>query len=87
MKDWVIKMLGGITKEDHETERLKHERWAIENLTGKNGEVTPDCMVYLPFDGDDIVITRSQIRVANARVARIKIAPWCRHVMIEAITT
>lgn len=87
LNDWIIKMLGGITKADHEAERLKHELWAIKYLTGKNGEVTPDVCYYHPFDGDDIVIVRSRISVTNGVVKGVKIAPWCSQVVLSGLVT
>lgn len=75
-----IKLLGGFSAEDMEHERKKHEEWAIEYLTGKNGETVPDCLFYIPFDGDDIIVLRSRIKISNARIAGLKVAPWCRNV-------
>lgn len=77
---WIIKKLGGITKADQEELRKNYEAWAVKHLTGKNGEITPDSYMYNPYDGDDIVIIRSQISIMNGKVKGVKIAPWCKEV-------
>lgn len=65
---------------DHETVRINYESWAVENLTGKNGEVTPDVRFYLPNYNEDIVVIRSNIRICNGDIKGLIIAPWCRNV-------
>ena len=87
MKAWIIKKLGGVTKEEQERLRKRYEVWAIEYLTGKNGEVTPDFAHYFPFDGDDICVIRSRISISNARITGLKIAPWCREVSTSGLRT
>jgi len=79
IRNWIIKKLGGIT----EDERLNYEEWAVEHLTGKNGEVTPDCLMYIPFKGDEIVVTRSNISIRNGVLKSLNIAPWCRDVDVS----
>ena len=86
IKSWIINKLGGITKEQQEVTRVIYEKWAIKYLTGKNGEVTPDCAHYFPFDGDDIVVVRSRISVTNARITGLKIAPWCKEVVAQGLS-
>ncbi len=81
IKDWIINKLGGVTKEQHESKRIQYEKWAVENLTGKKGEVTPDCFIYVPFDGDDIVVIRSKIEICNGTIKALNIAPWCKDVI------
>ena len=87
LKNWIINKLGGITREQQESKRLQHEKWAVKYLTGKNGEVTPDCYIYNPFDGDDIVVIRSKIEILNGLVKGVKIAPWCNDVRLQQIGT
>lgn len=87
IKNWVIKKLGGITNDQQEAIRAGYEAWAVEHLTGKNGEVTPDCAHYFPFDGDDIVVIRSRISITNARITGLKVAPWCKEVVTQWLST
>ena len=84
--EWLIRKLGGIPKEEHEELRLIYEKWAMKHLTGKNGEVTPDCAHYFPFDGDDICILRSRVTITNSHITGIKIAPWCQQVVMSGLT-
>lgn len=84
LRKWIINKLGGITKEQKEETRITYEKWAVKHLTGKNKEVTPDCLLYLPFDGDDIVIISSRTTITGGRVKGIKIAPWCKDVICES---
>jgi len=81
LRNWLIKKLGGVTRDEQEEKRASHERWAIEHLTGKNGEVTPDCAHYFPFPEDDICIIRSRMSVTNQKIKGLKIAPWCKGVV------
>lgn len=87
IQNWAIKRLGGITQDEHEAECLKHERWAMEYLTGKSGEVVPDCSFYFPYEGDDILVMRSKINISNARITGLKVAPWCREVVTSGLST
>lgn len=81
MINWIIKKLGGTTAD----EQASYEKWAVENLTGKNGEVTPDCLLYIPFDGDDIVVIRSRITICNGIIKGLKVAPWCKDVVASGL--
>ena len=85
-KKWLIHKLGGYTASEVERMRDKHEEWAIEHLTGKNGEVVPDCSHYFPFEGDDILILRSDISISNAKLTGLKVAPWTKHVTASDFT-
>ena len=85
IKDWFIIKLGGITKDQQEVIRVSYEKWAVDYLTGKNGEVTPNFAHYIPYPGDDIVIIRSRISITNARITAIKIAPWCNQVVTSGL--
>ena len=85
VKNWIIKKLGGLTVEQHEEARSGYEKWAVENLTGKNGEVTPDCAHYFPFEDDDIVVIRSRISISNEKIKGLKIAPWCKYVATSGL--
>lgn len=85
IKKYIINTLGGIESHEVEKERKKYEVWAIKYLTGKNKEITPDCFVYIPFDMDDICIIRSDTRVCDGLVKGIKIAPWCKNVVVEGV--
>ena len=85
MKDFFIRLLGGITKEHHEKFRSGCESWAVENLTGKNGEVTPDCLLYIPYHNDDICVIRSRITICDGVIKDLKIAPWCREVICSGL--
>ncbi|QCQ57877.1 hypothetical protein Barba22A_gp026 [Rheinheimera phage vB_RspM_Barba22A] len=80
IKNWLIKKLGGITLAEQESVRVEYEAWAVRNLTGKNGEVTPDCLLYLPYYNDDIVVIRSNINICNGEIKGLSVAPWCRNV-------
>ncbi len=86
-KAWVIKKLGGVTVDFHEDARANYENWAVEHLTGKNGEVTPDCAHYFPFEDDHIVVIRSRISISNAKIKGLKVAPWCRQVVATGLRT
>ena len=79
VRNWIIKKLGGIT----EDERRNYEEWAVEHLTGKNGKVNPDVMMYIPYEGDEIVVTRSNISIRNGVMISLDVAPWCRDVDIS----
>lgn len=83
MKDWLIKILGGVTKDEQEILRAHYEKWSMKHLKGKNGEVIPDCSFYALFDGDDILILRSRISVMNGLVKNVRIAPWCKDVIVS----
>jgi hypothetical protein len=85
MKDKLIKWLGGVTKQQQEDTRALYERWAVDNLTGKNGEVTPDYLIYSPFYGDDIVIIRSRITILGCVIKGLKVAPWCKEVSASGL--
>ena len=80
IKNWFIKKLGGITKCEQEDTRVNYEKWAVDHLVGKNGEVIPDCWIYNPFDGDDILVLRSKVKILDGRVTAVNIAPWCKYV-------
>lgn len=86
IKAWVINRLGGVTKDQQETTRSMYEKWAVKHLTGKMGEIAPDCLLYLPFYGDDIIVLRSNIEVSNGVVKGVKIAPWCKNVSIKGVS-
>ena len=79
VRNWIIKKLGGVT----ENERRGYEEWVVEHLTGKNGEVTPDFLMYVPFEGDEIVVIRSNISIRNGVLKSLAIAPWCRDIDIR----
>ena len=83
MLDLIIRLLGGITKTDAELKREEFEKWATENLTGINDEVTPNVSYYSPFEGDDICVIRSNITIMNGLVKGINVAPWCKNVNIQ----
>ena len=87
MRNKLIKWLGGVTKKEHEDDRSKYEKWAVDNLTGKNGEVTPNCLIYSPFYGDDIVIIRSRINILACVIKGLKVAPWCKEVVLSGLQT
>jgi len=84
-KAWLIKALGGITLDDHEKARARYESWAVENLTGKLGEITPDCAYYFPFEDADILVIRSRICISNAKIKSLKVAPWCKQVVCHRL--
>lgn len=86
IKNWIIEKLGRITSEEFEKNRSDYEKWAIENLAGKNGEITPDCYFYKPFDGDNIIVIRSNISIMNGRISGLKVAPWCKNVICQNLT-
>ena len=81
LKNWIIKKLDGITKDENEECRQQYEKWAVKYLTGKNGEVTPDVEYYHPFENDDICVIRSRIHIGNAKITGLKVAPWCKKVV------
>ena len=83
----LIRAIGGITPEELEEKRAAYERFAMEHLVGKNGEVVPDCSFYFPFEDDDILILRSRINISNAKIKGIKIAPWCQQVVTKGLRT
>ena len=90
MKDWIIKFLGGVTSKEHEFNQSEHKLkleqcgiWAIKYLTGKNGETTPDCVLYNPYDEDDIIVITSNMTIMPGNIKRIRIAPWCKCVSIK----
>ena len=85
IKSWIIKKLGGVTEESHERARSDYEKWAIENLTGKNGEVTPGCAHHFPREDEDITIIRSRIGISSGKIKRLKVAPWCRRVVTSGL--
>ena len=89
IKQWVIRKLGGVTIRDHqdaiEAQRKNHEEWAVKNLSGKNGEVTPDFSIYIPHYGDDIVIVRSKIEIASGSIKGLNVAPWCKSVIASGL--
>lgn len=86
LKAWIIKVLGGITIENHNKFKDGCGEWAIEHLINKDKFVTPDCSIYAPFNGDNICIIRSGIMVCNIEVCSIIVAPWCRNVYIESVS-
>ena len=69
-----------------EKKRSCYENWAVEHLTGINGEVTPDCSFYMPFHGDDIIIIKSKVTVCAGIIKGLKIAPWCNGVLTDGIS-
>ncbi len=83
IKNWIIKKLGGFTEE----ERDSYEKWAVKYLTGINGEVTPNYSYYIPFENDDICVIKSRITVSNGIIKGIKVAPWCKEVVITSLIT
>ena len=85
IKSWIIKKLGGVTEESHEKARSDYEKWAIENLTGKNGEVTPDCAHYFSFEDENITVIKSGISISNAKIKSLNVAPWCRQVVTSGL--
>jgi hypothetical protein len=84
MRNWLIKLLGGFTKDD--TDRLMQncEDFAREYLTPLGGKIAPDASFYNPFDGDDLCIMRSQITIMGGRVAGMVFAPWCRMCSVQS---
>lgn len=85
IKNWIINILGGVTKDSQEKTRLSYEEWAVQNLTGKNGEITPDHLDYAPLYDDDICIIRSRIIISNGKIKSLKVAPWCRDVIASSL--
>ena len=87
IKNWIIKICGGITAEDAESKRHEYEQWAVKKLTGKNLEVTPvDCSIYCPFYEDKVLVIKSGITIINGVVNSLEIAPWCVGVKIIGIS-
>lgn len=68
-----------------EQQRLNHEEWALKHLTAKDGSVTPDCLLYIPYTGDRLTIIRSRIEVCNGSIESINVAPWCQDVVLRCI--
>ena len=87
IRDFIINKLGGMTKKRQEEIRSQYESWAIEHLTGKKGEVTPNVTFYRPFDDDEIIVIRSRIKIMNGMIKSLKVAPWCREVKTENLRT
>lgn len=83
----IIKACGGYTSEEVEEKRSLYEKWSMEYLQGKNGEVVPDCSFYFPFEDDDIMVLRSRINISNAKIKGLKVAPWCRDVVTSGLRT
>jgi hypothetical protein len=81
----IIKAFGGVTPDEVECTRQLYEAWAIQYLTGKNGEVTPNVSHYKPFDNDNIIVIRSQITIHSGMITGLEIAPWCRQVYVTGI--
>lgn len=87
LKNWIIKLFGGITKDDFEILRKSYEDWVINHMVGKNGEVVPDCCFYSPYRGDDILVIRSDMRIMSGAVTGIKVAPWVKGFSAGSIST
>jgi hypothetical protein len=85
IKRWIIGMLGGITSEHQEKVRESYEAWAVKYLTGKNGDTTPNCSFYLPIYGDNITIIRSGVTINGGSVKGLKVAPWCKNVVVSGV--
>ena len=81
MRNWLIKILGGKTEYEFIQLRQSCEKFAVEYLQGKKGEVLPDCSIYSPFDGDDILVLKSRTRILNGRIKGLVVAPWCIHIV------
>jgi hypothetical protein len=82
---WVINKLGGITLSEQEERRLIYEKWAVKHLTGKNGRVTPDCYIYIPYGNEEVTIIRSKIDISRGAVKNIIVAPWCNNVVLSGL--
>ena len=87
IRGWLISKLGGVTIEQQEETRSNYESWAVENLTGKNGEIVTDCRFYFPYYEDSIVVIRSRIEICNGKIKDLKVAPWCRDVVINSVSS
>jgi hypothetical protein len=85
IKKWIINKLGGITVEQQEAIRVQYKDWAVKNLTGKQGEITPDCRFYLPFGDENLLIIRDRVTVSGGSISTIQCAPWCKGVVIEGV--
>lgn len=79
---WILHKIGLQTSKEVEARRANYAKWAIENLTSKDGRITPDCYLYNPFDGDELCIIKDRIEVIDGRMKSVIVAPWCHDVVI-----
>lgn len=91
MKDFLIKALGGMTREQHleEIEHLRKscEQFAKDYLCAKNGVTLQGDGLIEHADCDlDFVVTGSRTRVNNCKIGGIYIAPWVEHISCIGIS-
>lgn len=85
IKKRIIHFLGGITKEELIQLRLNFSVFAQENLQSKSGHTSPDSLMYFPYDGDRLMILRSNMHVCGGRVKELIFAPWCNNVSAREV--
>lgn len=84
MKDFLIKMLGGMTRTQHleEMEHLRKvsEQFAKDYLCAKSGiTLQGDGFIEYADCELDFVVTGSRTRVNNCRLGGLYVAPWIEY--------